>query len=547
MRFLQRLSGIAAVAAAGVAGGDLLLWLFAGPAAEQPLVGGSVMIPASAAPILAAAVALWLARTAPVTRGALRTARALGVIVAIWGALFLLERVPGAAFSVDALLRFDYLRPNGTPATGRLALNTAITVTAIGSALATIHASRPWVCVVSRSAARLAALVTFLAVVGYTNGEPILYQIATAHAIALSTALACLALALGILFADRGKGLPSILVDEAGGGVLARRLLPAAVIVPMLLGRLWLYGERHYGLTSGGGASVFVVATTLAFVWLVARSARVVHAADLLRARLLDREQLARHEAEAANQAKGNFLAVMSHELRTPLSAIIGYEELLADGITGPVTEAQRQQLGRIKASARHLLQLIDEILTYSRTEAGREEVRTEIVAVSGIVDDAVGFIAPMADDKGVTLGVTSPPASLIANTDPRKIRQILINLLSNAVKFTERGGRVTLDVTVGSDRMQFRVGDTGIGIPAEHLQRIFDPFWQVEQQATRRAGGTGLGLSVSRRLARLLDGDISVESTVGRGSTFVVTLPIGVAFGARTPVAADVAVPAAS
>jgi signal transduction histidine kinase len=152
-----------------------------------------------------------------------------------------------------------------------------------------------------------------------------------------------------------------------------------------------------------------------------------------------------------------------------------------------------------------------------------------------------------MADDKGVALAVTSPRASLIADTDPRKIRQILINLLSNAVKFTEPGGRITLDVAAAAGTMLFTVRDTGIGIPPEHLQRIFDPFWQVEQQATRRAGGTGLGLSVSRRLARLLDGDISVDSAVGRGSTFVVSLPIGIALTTRPALVVERGVPAAS
>jgi signal transduction histidine kinase len=238
------------------------------------------------------------------------------------------------------------------------------------------------------------------------------------------------------------------------------------------------------------------------------------------------REQDARRDAETANRTKGDFLAVMSHELRTPLSAIIGYQELLADGITGPVTEPQRHQLGRIKISARHLLELIDEILMYSRAEAGKEEVLYEVASVNAVVDEAAGLIEPLAADKQVSVAVARLDAPLSIRTDPTKVRQVLVNLLSNAVKFTDPHGTVTLTARRSGDTLELAITDSGIGIEPEYLERIFDPFWQVEQKATRRAGGTGLGLSVSRRLARLLGGEIVVASEVGRGSVFTVILP---------------------
>jgi signal transduction histidine kinase len=252
-----------------------------------------------------------------------------------------------------------------------------------------------------------------------------------------------------------------------------------------------------------------------------------VHATDVQRSRLLVGEQMAREEAERANQAKGNFLAVMSHELRTPLSAIIGYEELLADEITGPINDGQRQQLSRIKASARHLLQLIDEILTYSRVEVGREAVDIETVPLQAVIDDAVALVAPMADDKGVALTCSKLDGVTPIRTDAQKVRQIVVNLLSNAVKFTAAGGSISVTLTTTERRVTITIRDSGIGIAGEFLDRIFEPFWQVEQKATRTAGGTGLGLSVSRRLARMLGGEIEVESTVGEGSTFIVTLPL--------------------
>jgi signal transduction histidine kinase len=230
--------------------------------------------------------------------------------------------------------------------------------------------------------------------------------------------------------------------------------------------------------------------------------------------------------AIAASDAKSTFLASMSHELRTPLTAIIGYEELLADGITGPVTESQRQQLGRIKASAAHLLGLIDEILTFSRVEAGSERAQMDVIHVRTVLEDAAALVAPLVDDRGLVLTVELADCPHSFCTDEQKLRQILVNLLSNATKFTEHGG-ISLSASRTRRQMLFHVRDTGIGIPQQHLQQIFEPFWQVDQRANRRVGGTGLGLTVSRRLAQLIGGDLIVESHVGRGSTFTLQLPV--------------------
>jgi signal transduction histidine kinase len=150
------------------------------------------------------------------------------------------------------------------------------------------------------------------------------------------------------------------------------------------------------------------------------------------------------------------------------------------------------------------------------------------------MLDEAAALIEPLAAEKGVAFAVGRLDAALAIQTDPHKVRQILVNLLSNAVKFTDAGGTVSLRARVVEDKVELTIADTGIGIPPEFLERIFDPFWQVEQKATRRAGGTGLGLSVSRRLARMLGGEISVTSTVGRGSTFLVVLPAAAPRSAR-------------
>jgi signal transduction histidine kinase len=215
----------------------------------------------------------------------------------------------------------------------------------------------------------------------------------------------------------------------------------------------------------------------------------------------------------------------MSHELRTPLTAIMGYEELIADGISGPVNDAQRQQLGRIKASATHLLMLIDEILLFAHIDGGQAQVRVEVVPVKALVRSVMEVVAGTAHDRGLTLTADPIDPTLVLHTDVDKLRQVLVSLLTNAVKFTSQGG-VTIGATGDDGRVVFEVRDTGRGIDEASFAHLFDPFWQVDPVWTRQVGGSGLGLAVTRRLTDLLGGDIAVASTLGEGSTFRVTLP---------------------
>jgi PAS domain S-box-containing protein len=245
------------------------------------------------------------------------------------------------------------------------------------------------------------------------------------------------------------------------------------------------------------------------------------------RERLLAEAQVARGVAEDANRAKADFLASMSHELRTPLNAILGYVSLLADGITGPVNEAQTRQLGRVGTSARHLLTLIEEILSFARLEAGSQQVRVEPTDLHSVVRGAAQLIEPVIETQGLRFRVEAAGAHVVVRTDARMVRQILLNLLANAARFTPPGGDVSLTARVHDGAAWLEVRDTGIGIAPENHDRIFEPFWQVEQGKSRRVGGTGLGLTVSRQLARLLGGDITVTSAARVGSTFTVRLPI--------------------
>ncbi|HJQ12672.1 MAG TPA: ATP-binding protein [Gemmatimonadaceae bacterium] len=257
------------------------------------------------------------------------------------------------------------------------------------------------------------------------------------------------------------------------------------------------------------------------------------------RAQQLAYEREARLEAEAASKAKSEFLAIMSHELRTPLNAVLGYSELLEMGIAGPVTEPMREQIGRIRVGATHLLSLVNDILDLAKVEAGRLKVSSGPASAGGTVAAAVALIQPQAAARSLELELLpTPEPAPIYRGDDERTRQILVNLLSNAVKFTAPGGRVSLQIEgsrspAADTKLQprrtyvtFRVSDTGSGIPDDKLHSIFDPFVQAETGHARSREGSGLGLTISRRLARLMGGDLTVESKVGEGSTFTLWLP---------------------
>jgi signal transduction histidine kinase len=256
--------------------------------------------------------------------------------------------------------------------------------------------------------------------------------------------------------------------------------------------------------------------------------------AEAERERLLAAERDARREAEQANKAKADFLAVMSHELRTPLNAIAGHAQLIGMGLHGAVTDAQSEALARIDRSQRHLLRLINDVLNYARLESGHVEYRLQAVALADAVADVLPMVEPQLAANGIGYELRVDPGET-AWADREKLQQVLLNLFSNAVKFTPAGGMVTVDTAAGSggdaagDVVYLRVSDTGPGIPRDKLEQIFEPFVQVDVTSrtayTRTAEGTGLGLAISRDLARGMGGDLRARSVVGRGSTFTLTL----------------------
>jgi signal transduction histidine kinase len=234
----------------------------------------------------------------------------------------------------------------------------------------------------------------------------------------------------------------------------------------------------------------------------------------------------AREQAEAANRAKGDFLAMMSHELRTPLNAIGGYVELMDMELRGPVTDEQRLDLHRIQHSQRHLLGLINQVLNYTRVDTGMVSYDLSPVRVAETLASAESFIVPQVRARRLTYLFTGCDADLRVLADEDKLQQILLNLLTNAIKFTDVGGEIRVACAARDGVVDIRVMDTGVGIAPEKLASVFEPFVQVDQRLTRANEGVGLGLAISRDLARGMGGDLTAESTPRVGSTFTLTLP---------------------
>ena len=230
-------------------------------------------------------------------------------------------------------------------------------------------------------------------------------------------------------------------------------------------------------------------------------------------------------EVESANRTKSEFLAAMSHELRTPLNAIGGYVDLLALGIRGDITEQQREDLERIRLSQQHLLGIINDLLNFSRIEAGRVVYDMAAVPVAEVIESVKPMVTPQANSKDISLDFEPNKVPAVARADRAKLEQIMLNLLTNAVKFTPSGGRITVSYHQNADSVEVEVRDTGIGIPSEKLDVIFEPFVQVGRSLSTPHEGAGLGLAISRDLARAMGGDISAQSEVGKGSTFTLRL----------------------
>ncbi len=522
----RRIAAVAALIAATVGVLVLAGWVAGGEVLARFFPGRVPMLPETATGLVMASAALWLLRDGTGHRA--RTAGlALSWLVLAVGTVLLVTGVTRLELGTGRFL-FPEAVDRWAGVGRRMGTNTAAGLALLGLALpiAARETRRGWRA--SQLWAALCALIAFLALVGHLYDVRSLYTAGSlTGGMSLPTAVSLVLLGVGVFFARPGHGYAALVTGTDASGVLARQLLPAAIVVPVGLGYLWLHARREGVLEREPAVSLFAIVLVAVFSALVFRAAAAVADVDREREASLLRERRARGEAEEANRAKMDFLAVMSHELRTPLNAIAGYAELVEMGIHGPVTGEQVEALGKIRRSQRHLLLLINDVLNFAKIEAGRLEVHLSEVPVRDLVAGVETLILPQAEQRGLRYECRLPDDPPRVRADPDKAGQVLLNLLSNAVKFTGSGGEVRLECGAAPGRVRLAVRDTGPGIPPERLESIFEPFVQLERGLAAQREGTGLGLAISRDLARAMGGDVWAESTPGKGSVFTLELPL--------------------
>jgi signal transduction histidine kinase len=236
--------------------------------------------------------------------------------------------------------------------------------------------------------------------------------------------------------------------------------------------------------------------------------------------------QLARDRAERVSREKSELIAIVSHELRTPLAAIGGYAELLVLGVHGMLSDSQRADALRIQEAQAHILRLVDDLVGYTKLEAGRLRFDVADIIVADAIQGIVALVRPQAAHKGIELMIEAQRVEAIVRADEERLRQIVLNLLANAIKFTPAGGRVSITCVTSNSHVEIVIRDNGIGIPAEKLESVFEPYVQLDESRSARMSGWGLGLAISRDMARAMGGDLTATSASGEGAAFVLRLP---------------------
>lgn len=508
-------------------------WIAQIPELRSILPNQVIIIPNTAVGLCVMSVALWLLASTPVSRWRRQVGNTLAGFCILLGSLTMLEYLFPVDFGIDNILNLS--TPNdGSTIQGRMAFYTAINFAIKGMALVWIdwewrQGRRP-----SQVLSLLTAIMPLQAILGYVYGVkkftdfgPYAFFVQMAP----MTAVAWLLLSAGTLGARPHVGMMAVFTSPSAAGRFVRKLLLPAVLIPAFMGWFIATGERWSITHPGLGASVLALVCVMVFVFIVWKNGIELYRLSRQRDGVVAELQKATIAAEGANTAKTSFLANMSHEIRSPIGVMMGFADLIADPDS---SEEERAHYARVmRRNGQALLTIIDDILDISKIEAGKFKIESVPVNLLDLVHDVVLPQSTLAQEKGLSLSVKwegEIPRQL--STDPVRLRQILTNLLGNAVKFTASGSvtlfvrTLTVDPELRLVSLRFRIQDTGPGVAEEHVPKLFQAFEQADASTTRKHGGSGLGLALSKRLAQALGGDIRLEkSVVGKGSTFTLEM----------------------
>jgi signal transduction histidine kinase/CheY-like chemotaxis protein len=482
------------------------------------LNSGITIQPNAAIAVTCAALAVLL-----MWSGHSRAASVLGVFVAAIGATVLFQYATGISLGIDDLFLFDRTWGNTRVVVpGRMGPPGAISWTMLGTAIALAAIrSRPWPRAVAPALALIAMAIASLSLMGYLYGASLLYSIPVATAIAMQTSTFVLAIAVGVVLGVPERTPVRQLLDDTPAGALTRRLLPAVVIVPIVLGMFRLWGERAGLYDLAFGTAIRSLAEILLLSALLWWSAHTI--GRQARARQLAEDQLV-ESLRDADRRKNKFLAMLAHELRNPLAPVRNAVALLKsrsrqDPVVDRVSGVLERQVGL-------MARLMDDLLDIGRITNDRMELRRERVDLIKIVREAIETCQPMIQRAGHEVSVMTPQASIVVEADPARLGQVFSNLINNACRYTADKGQIWIAIEREGTDAVATITDTGIGIPSEELSTIFEMFSQVDR-TNRPQGGLGIGLHLVRRLVEMHGGDVSVHSDgPGMGSRFIVRLP---------------------